>query len=95
MFFLLFPRKPPFLLCFFLYCLKNGQFLPKVTTTEACMIPSMLLAPTIGQVFEIEFCPILPFLAFFILKSDPNYLKIKFHDLVLYLAFDRGPKSHE
>ena len=39
--FLLSPHKPPFLLCFFLYCLKNGQFLPKVTTTEACAIPCM------------------------------------------------------
>ena len=34
-------HKPPFLLCFLLYCLKNGWFLPKVTTTEACVIPYM------------------------------------------------------
>ena len=46
MFFLLSPRKPPFLLCFFLYCLKNGWFLPTVTTTEACVIPCMNMPET-------------------------------------------------
>ena len=40
------PNKPPFLLCFSLYCLKNGQILLKVTTTEACVIPCMLWPQT-------------------------------------------------
>ena len=54
-----------------------------------------LLAQTIGQIFEIEFCQILPFGAFFTLISDLNYLQIKFYDLILYLAHDKGPKSFE
>ena len=53
-----------------------------------------LLAQTIGQIFDIEFCQILPFLAFFTLKSDQAYLQFDFHDLILYLAYDRGPKSY-
>ena len=48
-----------------------------------------LLAQTIGQIFEIEFCQILPFWASFILKSGQNYLQFKFHDLILYWAYDR------
>ena len=52
-----------------------------------------LLAQSIGQIFEIEFCHILLFWAFFTLKSDPNYLQFKFHNLILYWAYDRGPKS--
>ena len=51
-----------------------------------------LLAQTIGQILEIEFFQILPFWAFFTLKSDSNYLQFKFHDLILYWAYDRGPK---
>ena len=35
-------HKPHFLLSFFLYCLKNGRFSPKVTTTEAYAIPCMI-----------------------------------------------------
>ena len=54
-----------------------------------------LLAQSIGQIFEIEFCHILLFWAFFTLKSDPNYLQFKFHNLILYWAYDRGPKSFE
>ena len=52
-----------------------------------------LLAQTIGQIFEIEFCHILPFWAFFTLKSDSTYPRFKFSDLVLYWAYDRGPKN--
>ena len=37
-----------------------------------------LLAQTIGQIFEIEFCEILTFWAFFTPKSDQNYLQFKF-----------------
>ena len=54
-----------------------------------------LLAQSIGQIFEIEFCHILLFWAFFTLKSDPNYLQFKFHNLILYWAYDRRPKSFE
>ena len=52
-----------------------------------------LLAQTIGQIFEIEFCHISPFWAFFTLKSDSTYPRFKFSDLVLYWAYDRGPKN--
>ena len=45
------------------------------------------LAQTIGQIFKVEFCPFLLFLAFFTLKSDPNYLHFKFPDLILYQAY--------
>ena len=51
------------------------------------------LAPTIGQIFEIEFCPILLFWTFFTLKSDQNYLQFKFNVLVSYLVNNRGPKN--
>ena len=52
-----------------------------------------LLAQTISQIFEIEFCQILPFGLFFTLISDLNHLQIKFYDLILYWVHDRGPKS--